>query len=38
MSRDDVYAMTGIDPWFLKNIEELIEMESEIESVAGELA
>ena len=35
MSRDEVYALTGIDPWFLKNIEEIIAMESEIESLAS---
>ena len=30
MSRDEVYGLTGIDPWFLKNIEEIIEMENRI--------
>jgi carbamoyl-phosphate synthase large subunit len=37
MSRDEVYRHTGIDPWFLKNIEELIELEAEIEALAGEM-
>ena len=34
MTRDEVYALTGVDPWFLKNIEEIIAMEREIESLA----
>ena len=37
MSRDEVYQLTGIDPWFLKNIEELIELEDEIGELAGEI-
>ncbi len=34
MSRDQVYAFSGIDPWFLMNIEQIIEMEKEIETLA----
>ncbi len=37
MSRDEVYQLTGIDPWFLKNIEEIIEMEREIGQLAAEI-
>ncbi|MBN1866066.1 carbamoyl-phosphate synthase large subunit [Candidatus Sumerlaeota bacterium] len=32
MSIDRVYALTAIDPWFLVNIADLIEMEREIEN------
>ncbi len=34
MSRDEVFALTGIDPWFLRNIEELIETEQELAGLA----
>lgn len=34
MSRDQVYEFTGVDPWFLMNIEEILEMEKEIEKLA----
>jgi carbamoyl-phosphate synthase large subunit len=37
MSRQEVFELTGIDPWFLKNIEEIIEMEGEIEALGVEL-
>ena len=37
MSRDEVYQLTGIDPWFLKNIEEIIAMECEIGQLAAEI-
>jgi carbamoyl-phosphate synthase large subunit len=37
MTREEVFDLTGIDPWFLKNIEEIIDMEREIEALAGEL-
>ena len=30
MSRDEIYALSGIDPWFLRNIEEIIAIENEI--------
>ncbi len=37
MSRDEVYQLTGVDPWFLRNIEQLIAMEDEISSLAAEI-
>ncbi len=37
MSRDEVHDLTGIDPWFLKNIEEIIDLESEIAGLAGQI-
>ena len=37
MSRDEVYRISAIDPWFLKNIEEIIAMESEIGALAAEV-
>jgi len=30
MSRDDVSRLTGIDPWFIENIREIVEIESAI--------
>jgi carbamoyl-phosphate synthase large subunit len=36
MSLDEIYELTAIDPWFLNNIRQIMEMESEIsESMAG---
>jgi carbamoyl-phosphate synthase large subunit len=32
-TRDEVYNLTGVDPWFLRNIEEIIEMERELEGL-----
>jgi len=37
MSRERSLSATGVDPWFLRNIEELIEMEQEIASIAEEI-
>jgi carbamoyl-phosphate synthase large subunit len=37
MSRDEVNHLTGIDPWFLRNIEELISLQTEIASLADEV-
>jgi carbamoyl-phosphate synthase large subunit len=34
MSRDEVHTLSAIDPWFLRNIEELIAMESDISDLA----
>ncbi|RMD85585.1 MAG: carbamoyl-phosphate synthase large subunit, partial [Candidatus Dadabacteria bacterium] len=34
-SVDDVYRMSGIDPWFLRNVEQIVELEREIESLGG---
>ena len=36
MSLEQVHAMTGIDPWFLNNILELIAIESDLEKLALE--
>jgi carbamoyl-phosphate synthase large subunit len=36
MSRDEVHRLTGVDPWFLRNIEELIETEKSIEELEVE--
>jgi carbamoyl-phosphate synthase large subunit len=33
MSIEDVYELTGIDPWFLDNLHELVEVEDELRSV-----
>jgi carbamoyl-phosphate synthase large subunit len=33
MSLDLIYALTGIDPWFLRNIQELIEVEDRLRTV-----
>ncbi len=37
MSRDEVYDLTGVDPWFLRNIEEIIALEDEIGALAAEI-
>ena len=37
MSVADVHNLTGVDPWFLKNIVELIDLEQEIASLAAEI-
>ncbi len=37
MSRDEVHELTGVDPWFLRNIEELIALEEEIGALATEM-
>jgi carbamoyl-phosphate synthase large subunit len=34
MGRDKVHELTGVDPWFLENIEEIIEMEQQIAELA----
>jgi len=36
-SIDDIYAMTGIDRWFLKNIEEILEVEGKLQSYREDL-
>ncbi|PYQ34640.1 MAG: carbamoyl phosphate synthase large subunit [Acidobacteria bacterium] len=35
MSVEDVQALSAIDPWFLREIEEIVEMEREIRGAAG---
>jgi carbamoyl-phosphate synthase large subunit len=35
MSIDDVHARTGIDPWFLRAIQELIDVENELRAVGS---
>jgi carbamoyl-phosphate synthase large subunit len=37
MSRDEVFQLTAIDPWFLRNIEELVAIESAIGALAAEV-
>jgi len=32
MKQEELYAITGIDPWFLTNIRQIIEMEDELKS------
>ncbi|MCH2210126.1 MAG: carbamoyl-phosphate synthase large subunit [Fuerstiella sp.] len=34
MSVDDIFALTDIDPWFLRNLRQLISIEDEIRSMA----
>ena len=36
ISRDEVHRLSGIDPWFLKNIEEIIEVQRELAEAAAE--
>ena len=33
---EEVYKLTGVDPWFLKNIEEIIDMERQIAELTFE--
>jgi len=33
MTVDEIYALTGIDPWFLHNIRQIIEMEEELKQI-----
>jgi carbamoyl-phosphate synthase large subunit len=35
MSIDEIYALTGIDPWFLANIRELVLLEGRLRAVQG---
>jgi carbamoyl-phosphate synthase large subunit len=35
MSIDDVYELTAIDPWFLDNLLEIVELEEELRGVPG---
>jgi carbamoyl-phosphate synthase large subunit len=35
MTIDELYAITGIDPWFLFNIRQIVESESELEKAAS---
>jgi len=37
MSRDEIYELTHIDPWFLKHLEEIVEFEDELRAI-GNLA
>jgi carbamoyl-phosphate synthase large subunit len=32
---DEVYHSTGIDPWFLDNIRQIVEYENELRELAG---
>ncbi|HEY6839012.1 MAG TPA: carbamoyl-phosphate synthase large subunit [Geobacteraceae bacterium] len=36
MSVEEVYRLTGIDPWFINNIRQIIEMEEELKKVTVE--
>jgi len=33
MSADDLYSVTGIDPWFLRHLKQLVEMQDELASL-----
>jgi carbamoyl-phosphate synthase large subunit len=35
MSIDDIYDLTGIDPWFLENLKEILEMEEHLRGIGG---
>ncbi len=34
MSVDEIYQLSGIDPWYLNNINQLVEMEAEIQNIS----
>jgi carbamoyl-phosphate synthase large subunit len=36
MGVDEIYRLTGIDPWFVNNIRQIIEMEEELKSCNGD--
>jgi len=35
---DELHRLSGIDPWFLDNIQQIVELEGEIQSVGGDLS
>jgi carbamoyl-phosphate synthase large subunit len=35
MSIDEIYELTGIDPWFLENLKEILEMEEHLRQIGG---
>jgi carbamoyl-phosphate synthase large subunit len=35
MSVDEIYELTGIDPWFLDNLAEIVELEEELRTKSG---
>jgi carbamoyl-phosphate synthase large subunit len=35
MSRDDVFALTHIDPWFLDQLEQIVELEEELRAIGS---
>jgi carbamoyl-phosphate synthase large subunit len=35
MSIDEIYDLTGIDPWFLENLKEIVEMEEHLRGMGG---
>jgi carbamoyl-phosphate synthase large subunit len=35
MSIDEIYDLTGIDPWFLENLKEILEMEEHLRELGG---
>ncbi|MGA2059670.1 MAG: carbamoyl-phosphate synthase large subunit [Thermoguttaceae bacterium] len=35
MSIDEIYDLTGIDPWFLENLKEIVEMEEQLRRMGG---
>jgi carbamoyl-phosphate synthase large subunit len=35
MSIDEIYDLTGIDPWFLENLKEIVEMEEQLRGIGG---
>jgi len=38
LTTDEIYALTGIDPWFLENLKEILECENEIIEAECEVA
>ena len=35
MSLEEIYELTGIDPWFLENLQEIVEMEDQLRGIGG---
>jgi carbamoyl-phosphate synthase large subunit len=35
---DEIYRLSGIDPWFLDNIKQIVELEDELKASGGELS
>ena len=38
MSIEDIHGLSGIDPWFLDNVQQIIEFEDEMKAADGELS
>ncbi len=35
MTLEEIYELTGIDPWFLENLQEIVEMEDRLRAIGG---